>query len=87
LRVISLNTIYCDIVNTWALLAPSYDIAEQMVWVNSTLKVARANGEKVYLIGHIPPGFTEGGNPQMFKWCNTQYYQLFLEFSDVIVNG
>ncbi len=74
--------------NTWALLDPSYDIADQMVWVNATLKNARENGEKVYLIGHIPPGFTDnGGSPQMFKWCNTQYYQVFSEFSDIIVNG
>lgn len=86
LRLISLNTIYCDILNTWALLDSSYDIANQMKWLNLTLENARQNNEKVYLIGHIPPGFTEGGNPQMFKWCNTQYYQVYSEFSDIIIN-
>jgi hypothetical protein len=54
LRVISFNSIYCDIKNLYAVLNQT-DLSNQFTWLNNTLEAARAAGEKVYIIGHMVP--------------------------------
>jgi len=55
LRVISLNMNYCMNKNFWLLLN-STDPAEELKWLMYELQLAEFKGEKVHLIGHIPPG-------------------------------
>jgi len=58
LRVISLNMNYCMNKNFWLLLN-STDPAEQLKWLVYELQLAEFKGEKVHLIGHIPPGHVD----------------------------
>ena len=55
LRVISINTNFCNNLNFWLLLNfadPHYHLH----WLYKQLHKAEMNKEKVYLLGHIPPG-------------------------------
>eukprot|EP00026_Physarum_polycephalum_P007116 Phypoly_transcript_07170.p1 GENE.Phypoly_transcript_07170~~Phypoly_transcript_07170.p1 ORF type:complete len:517 (+),score=63.80 Phypoly_transcript_07170:107-1657(+) len=76
-RVLSFNSIYCDKVNLYAVLNQT-DHADQFMWMDSVLASARAQGEKVYVIGHIVP-------TDYFRKCTDWYYRLAVEYSDVIV--
>jgi len=55
LRVISLNTNYCNSMNWWLLLAHRDPIG-QLAWLTSQLSAASANGERVHIVTHFPPG-------------------------------
>ncbi|CAF0859159.1 unnamed protein product [Adineta ricciae] len=54
LRVISLNMNYCSAENFW-LFINSTDPLEQLQWMINWLQYAEDHGEKVHIIGHIPP--------------------------------
>jgi Acid sphingomyelin phosphodiesterase C-terminal region len=88
-RIVSVNTIYCDILNMWAMFDEhNKDIASQFAWLNKTLLDARRSGERVHIIGHIFFGVQDTNpTPQMFPWCNAAFTQLYLDFSDVILNS
>ena len=43
------------IINRW-LLINSTDPADQLRWLVNELTLAEENGQKVHIIGHIPPG-------------------------------
>jgi len=58
LRVISLNMNYCMNKNFWLLLN-STDPAEELKWLMYELQLSEFKGEKVHLIGHIPPGHVD----------------------------
>eukprot|EP00088_Acartia_fossae_P026753 TRINITY_DN2753_c0_g1_i2.p1 TRINITY_DN2753_c0_g1~~TRINITY_DN2753_c0_g1_i2.p1 ORF type:complete len:675 (+),score=82.41 TRINITY_DN2753_c0_g1_i2:37-2061(+) len=58
LRVISLNMNYCMNKNFWLLLN-STDPAQELKWLMYELQLAEFKGEKVHLIGHIPPGHVD----------------------------
>lgn len=53
LRVIALNTQYCDSSNFWLLLNNT-DPGSQLAWLEETLTAAAGNKEKVFTTGHIP---------------------------------
>ncbi|XP_078571362.1 sphingomyelin phosphodiesterase-like isoform X2 [Branchiostoma floridae x Branchiostoma japonicum] len=55
LRLISINTNYCYNLNWWLLLNTT-DPAGQLQWLTQQLQQAEDKGEKVHIIGHIPPG-------------------------------
>ena len=55
LRVISLNMNYCMNKNLWLLLN-STDPADQLQWLVYELQIAELTGDKVHILGHIPPG-------------------------------
>ncbi|KAF8793227.1 sphingomyelin phosphodiesterase-like [Argiope bruennichi] len=55
LRIISLNMNYCNSLNWW-LLINSTDPTGQLGWLVAQLQMAENKGEKVHIIGHIPPG-------------------------------
>uniref|UniRef100_A0A9J8A1K8 Sphingomyelin phosphodiesterase n=1 Tax=Cyprinus carpio carpio TaxID=630221 RepID=A0A9J8A1K8_CYPCA len=55
LRVVSLNTNYCARENYW-LMVNSTDPAGQLQWLINILQESENKGEKVHIIGHIPPG-------------------------------
>ncbi|CAH1238967.1 SMPD1 [Branchiostoma lanceolatum] len=58
LRLISINTNYCYSLNWWLLLNTT-DPAGQLQWLAQQLQQAEDAGEKVHIIGHIPPGTGE----------------------------
>eukprot|EP00066_Takifugu_rubripes_P006537 XP_003971403.1 PREDICTED: sphingomyelin phosphodiesterase [Takifugu rubripes] len=55
LRVVSLNMNFCAAENFW-LLVNSTDPADQLQWLVHVLQESELKGEKVHIIGHIPPG-------------------------------
>ncbi|MCI4388328.1 hypothetical protein PGIGA_G00084420 [Pangasianodon gigas] len=55
LRVASLNMNFCARENYW-LMVNSTDPADQLQWLVHILQEAENKGEKVHIIGHIPPG-------------------------------
>ncbi|XP_068026251.1 sphingomyelin phosphodiesterase [Melanerpes formicivorus] len=55
LRLVSLNMNYCSQANFWLLLNAT-DPAGQLQWLLGVLQAAEDQGEKVHIIGHIPPG-------------------------------
>lgn len=55
LRIVSLNMNYCNNGNFWLYLNDT-DPAGQLQWLIDTLQLAEDNKEKVYILGHIPPG-------------------------------
>ena len=58
LRVISLNMNYCMNKNLWLLLN-STDPAQQLQWLVYELQLAEFAGEKVHILGHVPPGHVD----------------------------
>ncbi|XP_063162141.1 sphingomyelin phosphodiesterase [Candoia aspera] len=54
LRLVSLNMNFCSEGNFW-LLINSTDPAGQLQWLVGILQRAEESGEKVHIIGHIPP--------------------------------
>lgn len=57
LKIISLQTNYCNNENYW-LLINSTDPAEQLQWLIGELLDAENTGVKVHIIGHIAPGLS-----------------------------
>lgn len=55
LRLVSLNMNFCARENFW-LMVNSTDPADQLQWLVGILQDAENKGEKVHIIGHIPPG-------------------------------
>uniref|UniRef100_A0A8C2PLW0 Sphingomyelin phosphodiesterase n=1 Tax=Cyprinus carpio TaxID=7962 RepID=A0A8C2PLW0_CYPCA len=55
LRVVSLNMNFCARENYW-LMVNSTDPADQLQWLIRILQESENKGEKVHIIGHIPPG-------------------------------
>ncbi|XP_044255851.1 sphingomyelin phosphodiesterase-like isoform X2 [Tribolium madens] len=57
-RIISLNMNYCHTLSWW-LVVNSTDPAKELKWLVHELQEAENKGEKVHLIGHIPPGSSD----------------------------
>uniref|UniRef100_A0A673Z0Y8 Sphingomyelin phosphodiesterase n=1 Tax=Salmo trutta TaxID=8032 RepID=A0A673Z0Y8_SALTR len=55
LRVVSLNMNFCAKENYW-LMVNSTDPANQLQWLIHILQASEEKGERVHIIGHIPPG-------------------------------
>ncbi|XP_054158127.1 sphingomyelin phosphodiesterase-like [Oppia nitens] len=53
-RIVCINTNYCARLNPWSLFNP-VDPANQLKWLSSELFKAETDGDKVHIIGHIPP--------------------------------
>ncbi|KAE8749617.1 hypothetical protein FOCC_FOCC003605 [Frankliniella occidentalis] len=58
LRVVSINTNFCNDKNWWLLLN-SDDPDQELHWLVEELHRAEVAGEKVLVVGHIPPGTPE----------------------------
>ncbi|XP_035230475.1 sphingomyelin phosphodiesterase-like [Stegodyphus dumicola] len=58
LRLLSLNMNYCNSQNWWMLLN-STDPGQELEWLVQQLQEAELRGEKVHIIGHIPPGHSD----------------------------
>ncbi|XP_065184745.1 sphingomyelin phosphodiesterase-like [Sycon ciliatum] len=55
LRIISMNFNFCGVLNFW-LYVEDRDPYGQLEWLVGELEQAEKRGEKVHIIGHIPPG-------------------------------
>jgi sphingomyelin phosphodiesterase acid-like 3 len=85
LRIVSLNTILWLSENVNATNYGS-DPADQFNWLQETLHYSRKNSEKVYIIGHSPPGGYEQSIKYMNLWdiYNEQLLNIISQYSDVI---
>lgn len=79
LKVISINTNYCNNQNWWLLLNTT-DPADELTWMINELQAAELNGDRVMIIGHIPPGY----NDCLQVWSRN-YYRIINRFENVIV--
>jgi sphingomyelin phosphodiesterase len=81
LRLMSINTDYGYQYNLYTLLNDrTAEYFDQREWMKSTLEEAVRNGEKVVIIGHIPPG-----DPTTIESYGEFYVPLVANYSNVIV--
>ncbi|XP_015791561.1 sphingomyelin phosphodiesterase [Tetranychus urticae] len=78
LKLISLNMNYCNNLNLWLLLN-STDPADELTWLINELQTSELLGEKVHIIGHIPPG----SNDCLQVWSRN-YYRIINRFESTI---
>ncbi|KAM6139813.1 LOW QUALITY PROTEIN: sphingomyelin phosphodiesterase [Pterocles gutturalis] len=76
LRVVSLNMNFCSQANFW-LLVNATDPAGQLQWLVGVLAAAECAGEKVHIIGHIPPAHCL----RSWSW---NYYRIVNRFEGTI---
>ncbi|XP_068180131.1 acid sphingomyelinase-like phosphodiesterase 3b [Antennarius striatus] len=75
LRMIVLNTnLYYD---QNKLTEDMYDPAGQFSWLDKVLRDAANSNEKVYIIGHIPPGFFEKKRNK--AWFTRKFNKMYLD--------
>lgn len=74
LRIIAINNNYCSNKNWWLLL-DSTDPLGQLQWLIDELSQAEAFGEKVHILGHIPPG-----NPDCVKIWSQNFYKVISRY-------
>ncbi|XP_068626319.1 sphingomyelin phosphodiesterase [Battus philenor] len=77
-RIISLNMNYCNNKNWWLLLN-STDPATELQWLIYELQSAEFSGEKVHIIGHIPPGHSD-----CLKVWSRNYYAIINRYESTI---
>ncbi|GIX68894.1 acid sphingomyelinase-like phosphodiesterase 3a [Caerostris extrusa] len=88
LRIISLNTVLWYTSNQ--LTADISDPENQLEWLSKTLQISSRLSEKVYIIGHVPPGFHNrvAGNKKGRAMYHAQhlksYMNLLLTYSEII---
>ncbi|XP_023316837.1 sphingomyelin phosphodiesterase-like [Trichogramma pretiosum] len=78
-RVISVNGNYCSRMNFY-LLWNSTDPLDQLAWLSKELQSAEDKGEKVHIIGHIPPG----GKECLKSWSSS-YYDIINRYEGTIM--
>ena len=78
LRVISLNMNYCMNKNLWLLLN-STDPADQLQWLVYELQLAEFKGEKVHILGHIPPGHVD-----CVRVWSRNYNKIINRYADIV---
>ncbi|XP_049599573.1 sphingomyelin phosphodiesterase [Syngnathus scovelli] len=76
LRLVSLNMNFCARENFW-LMVNSTDPANQLQWLVHVLQASEDKGEKVHIIGHIPPGLCLGS----WSW---NYYHIINRYESTI---
>lgn len=77
-RIISLNMNYGNNLNFW-LFRDSNDPADELAWLTSELGKAEAKGEKVHLLGHIPPG-----NEDCLRIWSRNFHQIVNRFENTV---
>ncbi|XP_035706324.1 sphingomyelin phosphodiesterase isoform X3 [Folsomia candida] len=77
-KLISLNMNYCNNKNWW-LLVNSTDPVDELKWLIFELQSSELLGEKVHIIGHIPPGHADC----MATW-STNYYDIISRYEGTV---
>jgi sphingomyelin phosphodiesterase len=78
-RIIVLNTNFCARLNFWLLYNP-IDPANHLKWLAQELLKAEQAGDRVHLLGHIPPDRRECTQAWVFNFIN-----IVERFKDTIV--
>uniref|UniRef100_A0A0K0F4R8 Sphingomyelin phosphodiesterase n=1 Tax=Strongyloides venezuelensis TaxID=75913 RepID=A0A0K0F4R8_STRVS len=78
LKIISLNTVYCSIMNFYNLLNQT-DPDGTLEWLSKELLESESIGEKVHIITHIPPGIS-----YCLKGWSFNFYRLVNRFENTI---
>ncbi|KAJ8342378.1 hypothetical protein SKAU_G00323060 [Synaphobranchus kaupii] len=76
LRLVSLNMNFCARENFW-LMVNSTDPADQLQWLVGILQEAENKGDKVHIIGHIPPGLC-------LKSWSWNYYHIINRYESTV---
>ncbi|XP_060623167.2 sphingomyelin phosphodiesterase [Anolis sagrei] len=76
LRLVSLNMNFCSEANFW-LLINATDPAGQLQWLVGVLQKAEESGEKVHIIGHIPPA-------HCLRCWSWNYYRIINRFESTV---
>lgn len=77
-RIISLNMNYCNQQNWWMLINP-VDPNHELQWLVYVLTHAEENGERVHILGHIPPG-----SDDCLPIWSLNYYRIINRFKETI---
>ncbi|XP_069827684.1 acid sphingomyelinase-like phosphodiesterase 3b [Dendropsophus ebraccatus] len=83
-RIVVLNTnLYYD---SNDITANMEDPSDQFAWLESQLSNAYEKGEKVYIVGHVPPGYFEKkrGKPWFREKFNKRYVEIIQKHHQVI---
>lgn len=78
-RVVCLNTNYCTRLNFWSLFDP-VDPGKQLEWMMKELLEAEMDGDKVHIVGHIPPDNKECTQAWLYN-----YLRIVDRFQDTIL--
>ncbi|XP_029846362.2 sphingomyelin phosphodiesterase [Ixodes scapularis] len=78
LKIVSLNMNYCNSLNWWLLLN-STDPADELLWLVEQLQESEIQGEKVHIIGHIPPGIGD-----CLQVWSENYHRIISRFEDTV---
>ncbi|XP_042149253.1 sphingomyelin phosphodiesterase-like [Ixodes scapularis] len=78
LKIVSLNMNYCYNLNWWILLDIT-DPAEELLWLVEQLQESESRGEKVHIIGHIPPGTGD-----CLQVWSENYNKIIVRFQDTV---
>ncbi|XP_001600744.1 sphingomyelin phosphodiesterase [Nasonia vitripennis] len=78
-RVISVNGNYCSR-NNFFLLWNSTDPLGELGWLERELAAAEASGERVHVIGHVPPG-----GPDCLKVWSRNYYEIISRYEGTVM--
>eukprot|EP00026_Physarum_polycephalum_P014391 Phypoly_transcript_14900.p1 GENE.Phypoly_transcript_14900~~Phypoly_transcript_14900.p1 ORF type:complete len:255 (+),score=36.05 Phypoly_transcript_14900:45-767(+) len=70
---------YCNTGNGWLLLNSS-DPGQMLQWLINVLQAAEDTQQKVYIVGHIPPG-----DHSCLPTWGTQFYQVVDRYEDTIL--
>lgn len=77
-RIVSVNSNYCARLNPWTLY-DSVDPGGQLKWLTAELLAAERKGDKVHVIGHVPPDHRECTQAWLFN-----YIRIVERFSETI---
>lgn len=80
LRIVALNTQWCDTMNFYLLSSMEADPAGQLAWLEQTLQSAKENHERVLILGHIPLG-----DISCYISYTDRYVALLSKYQDLIV--
>lgn len=78
-RIIALNNNECYTFNWWVAYTRPEVAREQLQWMHDTLLEAESNGEKVHILGHVPPG--SGG---CWRIYSREYRRIIDRFWDTV---
>nr|XP_002130732.2 sphingomyelin phosphodiesterase-like [Ciona intestinalis] len=78
-RIVSLNTNFCYTENWWVWLDP-VDPSGMLQWFVKVLTSAEMSGEKVQVIGHVPPG----KQPDCIESWSFNYIRILERFQHII---
>lgn len=84
LRLLNLNTIYYYIRNENVNPTTNVDPAGQFDWLEKQLQLSKKGNKKVFITGHISPGFSPFGLMWFYSQYNQRFIYLVQQYADVI---